>query len=284
MRFFLCVLLATIAPLAQADHCFTPRYRTTYSAPYVAPIVKVAEKQIQVVPTSTDNSIVYNYTYNITNSQLPTQQGSTIYGYPTGAQSFTSVADIYGNVDLGALYDQAIRLASDANKYGSTATVGVNALIDSAGARRAQVAEILAKGQATSQIALASAEIAKATAAANSVHIERQYTPAVEANAQASVSGYGGDSAVSSTETTELRAGLERIFRTRCVSCHGAEPKGGLDLRSIDTLSEQDAESVLDRIVHPDPAKRMPLAADYSPGTPLPMEEIKLIFAAAQSR
>lgn len=74
-------------------------------------------------------------------------QGSTLYGY-----SVNSLRQLYGDANLSVLYQQANRLAENAQRLSGQATTDFSALVGQEGGYRAKVAEILAKGQAVQQM------------------------------------------------------------------------------------------------------------------------------------
>lgn len=203
-------------------------------------------------------------------SQLTAPQGATLYG-------MSEVADIYGNVDLGALYDQTIRLNADVNANADKAHVRTTALVDGAGQAAARVAEIRAKGQAVAQaLAAAPSASSQATITRNSFRVESGV-----GNASGSLPGASqGPPAGSEAATTALLA-MKSLFADRCVACHsGAKASKGLDLSRLEGIDKRKADAIWMRINSADESLRMPQQADGLPGEPLTPEE-KLVIANA---
>jgi hypothetical protein len=195
--------------------------------------------------TSTDSHAI-SYTYNVVYEQGTAKQGSTLYGY-------NEVADTYANTDVGALIHKQQLLLGDYQQIGGQATVSVGSLIDRVGERDASVAKILAAGRVVAQVAASSDPAA--------THVQRTYNFAAGGQSSGSPSP-GGD--------------LQSLVKAKCVTCHNAgDKKGNLDLSDLSAIDDATGAKMLERIVHPDPTKRMP------PGKPLGMDELRLFFQAA---
>lgn len=200
--------------------------------------------------------------YGSSYSQQPAQQGSTIYGY-------SELADIYGNVDLGALYNSVLRLRSQSYQNESAATSETHALVGELGGQMARIKEIEAKGYA----AAAALEAANAKDRATLLREFWQSYPQEKAAAVMEQQG---------TSNTEVYRSLQTLVQNKCVACHNPNKQsGGLDMTALAQLSSEQGESVLQRIIHPDPARRMPLAADGGPGHALSAAEVALFFLGA---
>lgn len=207
--------------------------------------------------------------YDISGQATYAPQGSTVYGY----SNFTSR---FGQVDLGALYNQAERLTTQAQTLAGQAATDFSALVQQEGANQAEVASIMAQGQAA----------------------ERALLAARGQPAQAQLSTFQFEARVSSDGKIEMRpleadsshalgnqdaVTLDSVIETRCISCHsGDQPKGGLDLSARATWQgegrTEKIAGILARITTPDPTKRMPKAADGHEGEPLTVEELKPFF------
>lgn len=160
-------------------HCGKPYYG--YRA-YHAPAA--------VVPSYNTNSV--SYTYNVSYSQPAAHQGNTQYGV-------SDIASFYGDIDFGAAFNQAARLADSAQQLSAKATAGYSDLLTTTSADRTRVAEILAKGQAAAQTL-------SAVKAGNSVTIQRTN----EAHAQVETAA---PQALPNLGTTEAK----------CARCHNAQ-------------------------------------------------------------
>lgn len=194
--------------------------------------------------------------------QMTAPQGSTIYGY-------RELADIYGNVDLGQIYNQVLRLREQSYSNESQATSETHALVGDLADRMAQVKEIEAKGRAAAAALEASAAQSRATM------LREFWSKYPERKAQ-DLAAEGG------VTQSDAAAVVETIIARKCVSCHNQEKQnGGLDLSNLALITAEQGDKILDRIKHPDPEERMPLAPDLSPGEPLSREEIAAFFMAA---
>lgn len=197
-------------------------------------------------------------------SHYPTQQGATIYGYST-------VADVYGDVDLGALYQQALRLGEQAQTYGAAAARDSKTLIAQEGENRARVAAILAEAQATREKLDAARPTSQSQIRTHQFRINTH-------------SG-GGQPGATPDEATDAGGGVSALganplltlVSNKCVRCHGgAKTEAGLDLRDLTKLTADQGTAVLARIVDPDPERMMPKG-----GPPLSVQERMLFFQAA---
>ena len=206
-------------------------------------------------------------------AQRAAPQGSTVYGN-VGLHQTEEIADVFGNIDWGPLYNSAIRLAGDSQQHGSRATSDAMSLIDKLGDRAAGVLErslaieeTRAKAAGISQISASLSEAIKAEAR---VYMSRRETsgmvvpPASNELQQKIASG-----------TLDAPAD---IITYRCVSCH--QPGGRaahFDLTDLSAVTDEDANKVLDRIVSSDPKKRMP------PDKPLSRHETKAMFDSPEN-
>lgn len=156
IAFVLALLCASIAQ-AHYPSC-NPYYRAAYATTNVnVPPLNWQSELAGAVRLRDDRSAflqalgALGYTYNSQTGYQPTgsqygssysqqtaPQGNSVYGYNETTQ-------LYGNLDLGALYEGARRLTSDAQQYGANAMAGHSALVGQAGDQAARVAEINAK-------------------------------------------------------------------------------------------------------------------------------------------
>lgn len=176
--------------------------------------------------------------YHHQNAYHPTPQGNTVFGY-------SAIADVYGNVDLNQLYEQAIRLAEVSQRHGHEATVNAHTLIREEGSWRARVAEIIAKGQAARE-ALQGAQATGGRVEFRAFGTTPNSAPARASNAQAE----------------QVYSQLQSLVNDKCVKCHKADKlEGGLDLTDLSALSAEQGHSIFERIYSADPEKRMPKGA-----------------------
>jgi mono/diheme cytochrome c family protein len=251
-------------------------YRPVLSQPQAA-ASNVKQEFNPIGSINTDNSTTHSYTYNITYGQLPVQQGSTLYGY-----SYASVADVYGNTDIGALYNQAIRLAGDANAYADRANTNAMSMVAQAGRERAKVAEILAKGQVIAQANASAAALAHAVSPGQEVNVQSSSNTVV--NGSTSVTKGNGQTVVERDQAPVPQGAVQKIFNDSCVKCHRTgKEAGGLNLEDASKLTADEVQSVLARITTGDPAKRMPKSDGTGPAESLSVEAIGTLFRAASN-
>jgi hypothetical protein len=187
---------------------------------------------------------------------LAAQQGSTITGY-------REQADIYGNMNLGELYNQVLRLRSQSAELESKATSETIQATDNLSARAAQLESQRAKNDILSKLAEA------ATSDSHAQVIRELYT--VQSN--------GGST--DNVGKAELGKQLTAVLNKRCVSCHNAtKQNGGLRLDDLSLITDAQSKEILERINSSNPMKRMPLKDVDTPGEPLPVDEKAVFFLA----
>lgn len=220
-----------------------------YVKPYVAAPVKYA-------PPS--------YTYNTTNTYhappvvlvgIPTP---VAYNVPIAAQGYaaygyTSVAQVFGNVDPALLFDKAARAGAEARAFAQAATDNETTLA----AQRLQHAKELAETVAVGQTAR---ELVRSISDANIARINAQAAAAAGGNGP----GVFRAAAAPTTATGVLKA--------RCVSCHAKYD------REWDTLDQATRDAIFDHVTTADPSLRMPRApGGKEAGEPLSAAERKVL-------
>lgn len=194
----------------------------------------------------------------VPNVQLGTYgaSGNTLYGYN---YQFSTIQDLFGDTSImGLQYAQAVQAQQ---AYADKAVSGLGALADKQGSYVARAAEILARGEAARNALLG----AQGNGSRTEQHISingssPQPQPAVQPLKQIpGQADYGAQNAT---------------LQQSCVKCHsGAEPKGRLDLTDYGILTDEQKESVFERLTTRDEKLRMP------PGSsPLPKAKTKLFF------
>jgi mono/diheme cytochrome c family protein len=204
-------------------------------------------------------------------SQRTAPQGATVFGY-------NEIADVYGNVDLGELYQSAIRLAESSNRYGAEATNGTQKLIDNFGDRaqgllsqQLAIAEINAK---TAGVTNAARALGDAIKAESRLHVEKrtvgpQSPPAPPQPSSSPI--------LDEPTAKDSLNDLASLVQVKCFSCHGGKTtEAGLNLGDLTKLDEPAVAKILARITSANPEKRMP------PGKPLSTEELRLFFEASK--
>jgi mono/diheme cytochrome c family protein len=219
--------------------------------------------------TTTQSLDAYGY------SQRTAPQGATVFGY-------NEIADVYGNVDLGELYQSAIRLAEGSNRYGSEATNGAMKLVDQFGDRaqgllsqQLAIAEINAK---TAGVTNAARALGDAIKAESRLHIEKR----TEGPGPPKPTPHHGGSPILDEPNAKAAANesydnLTALVNSKCVSCHGGKTnEAGLNLTDLGKLDDSAVAKILARVTSANSEKRMP------PGKPLETEELRLFFEASK--
>lgn len=210
-------------------------------------------------------------------SQRTAPQGATVFGY-------NEIADVYGNVDLGDLYQSAIRLAESSNRYGAEATSGTQKLIDNFGDRaqgllsqQLAIAEIQAK---TAGVTNAARALGDAIKAESRLHVEKRTAGPTPTPSPPEPGGSPIlDEPSAKGAANDSYGNLTALFNTKCVSCHGGKTtEAGLSLTDLGKIDPATVKKIRGRIVHMDPDKRMP------PGKPLSQDEIDLIYDSSASK
>lgn len=185
-------------------------------------------------------------------------QGSTVYGY-----SLNTIQSVYGDANLGQLYQQANRLAENAQALAGRATTDFSGLVGQEGSNRAKVAEILAKSQAIREM-LQSMEGSGSKTETKIFSYEVKPGPDGKMNIQR----------IEGTPEPRMsdRAGWETSARTKCFQCHGSGKKeGGFDVQLYPSMSPEQKRHVIGRLTTSDPNKRMPKG-----GPPLSLQELQM--------
>ena len=193
--------------------------------------------------------------------------GSTVYG-----QTYNSIASVYGDANLSQLYQQASRLAENAQSLAGQATGDFGKLVGQEGSNRAKVAEILARSQAAM-------EFLKSLEQPGSKFESREFRFKV-------VPGTNGGMQIQKLDPTAPQAPvMPQVNDTKaleqsalkCISCHGPDKKdGGFDVRTYLTLSPADKVKVVQRLLTTDESKRMPRVPGGGVGPKMSMDEIRL--------
>jgi len=206
----------------------------------------------------------YSYTPQYSNSHaggydyMAAPQGNTILGYRE-----TTTADTFGNVNLGQLYNQVLRLQSQRAELESKATTQTTQAVDNLSERAAQLESQRAKNAILEKLAEA------ATAESHTKVIRELYTQA------------GGASEPVDSHA-EIGKQLSNVLNNKCISCHNQRKQnGGLRLDDLSLITDAQTDKILARINHVDPLKRMPLKDAETPGEPLSVDEKAVFFLAA---
>lgn len=240
----------------------------------------VTPQKVEVKPTN--NTTVVNNLIGIpvpvSYNQPVAAQGSTVYGY-------SSVADTYGKVDMGLLYNQAARLTDQAQQLAGQAATDFAALVQAEGQNRTEVAKILAHGQAARQAL-------EATQGKPQQLTQRTFAFRVTqgSDGKLKVENLTDDKPQTQEKPKtdfELSSGgaaqnISDLLTNKCVTCHGnAKAQGNLNLEQA--ISDEQQRKILVRATTDDLDKRMPRNADGTAGQKLNVDELRLLFNAMGS-
>lgn len=149
--------------------------------------------------------------------QGPYEATLTNYGATAGTQygySYNSIASLYGDTNLSALYQQAGQLTQQAQVLGGQANTNFQTLVGQEGGNRARVAEILARGQMAHQVLQALQAPGEQKGFTFRFKSGGQVERIAEPNVDQEV--YKGNGAA-----------FASVFAANCAQCHsGANPKG----------------------------------------------------------
>jgi hypothetical protein len=274
MRIIICSVLVLIgANVAFAQRCNSVTgscfrqnqvqlVRDVYAQP--VQLVEHVVPQAAIVPQTTIVNNLIGIPVPIQYNQPLSAQGTTVYGY-------SSVSEAHGNVDLGLLYNQAARLTEQAQQLAGQAHTDFSSLVQIEGNNRAEVAKIIAQGQAAR-------EALSAVRTESSTQSQQLRTFSFKVS-----STQNGEIQVQKMEPDERKfdtssaTNVSDLLSDKCVSCHNAgNAQGGLNL--LDSISADQQESILSRVVTDDLTKRMPRNADGSVSPRLSVGELKVLF------
>jgi hypothetical protein len=197
-------------------------------------------------------------------------QGNTVYGY-----TYKDVASVYGDTNLNVLYQQAARLAQNAQQLGSQATGDFSGLVQQAGDNQARVAEILAKGQAAAAAMNAAGAGGRATVTRSGFSFKSTTGAEVEPIAPPQVLPDRGNR----PQANGGRAAFEALAVKECATCHNPEdPKGKFDIYQYPAMDKDAKAKVVARLITTDPAKHMPQLPEGGAGRQLSKDEIALFL------
>ncbi len=204
-------------------------------------------------------------------------QGNTLYGY-----SYNSIASVYGDTNLSQLYQQANRLAENAQRLSGQATTDFSALVGAEGSNRARVAEILAKSQAVQEMLRAmqdgNAKVETKTFTFKMVQgangaMEIQKVP----NGPPNGNGVANPEQLPAPGNGQVDQAKWQQSAMSCVACHSGQKKeGAFDVTQYQTLTPDQKMKVVNRLTTSDDAKRMPRTQDGKVGPKMSLGEVSL--------
>lgn len=242
-----------IAPVVQAP--------IVQAAPVIAAPVQLVQPQMIGIPVP----VQYN--------QPLAQQGTTVYGYQ-------AITNYQQQVDLGALYNQAARLTDQAQQLAGQAATDFQGLVQAEGQSRADVARIIAQGQAAKE-ALQAINMPQRVVEQRvfSFKVTTQPDGNIKVEEMNTEPDFG---LVTPKQSANNALDVSKLLTEKCVKCHnGTKSMGGLNLMS--PITENQQQEILNRVVTNDPALLMPRSADNKPGPRLSNQEISALYQALKS-
>lgn len=194
-------------------------------------------------------AVQYPYSYS-----YPPPLASTTY-----VNTQTTLADLYGNLDLNILYQQAGKLTQNAQQLAGQANGDFSALVNQAGSNYARAAEIIARGEAAA-MALKSTE-------SNSARIIQQ-------SKSYAIEGNQGNQGNQGNRRVEKRTIAINHY---CVKCHGGQkPVKDLDMTQYENFTQEQKDLIWGHLISNDPALLMPRETMDGPGKKLPGDVLEL--------
>lgn len=195
---------------------------------------------------------------------------STVYG-----TTLKSLADPYADNALPQLYQQANRLAENAQRLSGQATQDFGALVKEEGGNRARVAEILARAEAVKQF-MGTLDGPPKTVTESRTFEFKSDTQSGAAPAAIPPAGDGGFRATAAAGGGR-KAQFEALFAAKCGACHtGTAAKGKFTLAAYYKMSTDDKLKVWSLLVTKDKDRVMPRTVDGGPGELLSQDEVRL--------
>lgn len=227
-----------------------------------------------IIKTETQTTVVNNLIgipVPVTYNQPIQAQGSTVYGY-------SSVADAYGNVDMGLLYNQAARLTDQAQQLAGQASSDFATLVQAEGQNRAEVARILAQGQSARQALEAAAGPPQQQLQQRSFAFRVVQSSDGQFNVQQITDGEQPQKFELSGVQSSAND-VSDLLRNKCAACHNSQnAQGGLNLEQ--PISSAQQQSILSRVTTDDLTRRMPRNSDGTAGNKLTDAELKILYDA----
>lgn len=275
---FLAVVTLSVPINAGQRFCFSKQC----VAPIVhhQPIQKIVQPIVQKEEVQTQTTVVNNLVgipVPVSYSRPIAEQGATVYGY-------SSVADVYGNIDMAVLYNQAARLTDQAQQLAGQAAMDHAALVQAEARNRSDVAKIIAHGQSAAEALRASGE--NAYARDDQQVQQRSFTFKItqDSNGNMKIEEVKQSNVEVSNEktfdlVTDPAQSVSDLLTDKCLKCHNnTNAKGSLNL--LVDLDARQQRSILDRVTTDDLDLRMPRNADGTAAQKLSQDEIDLLFKA----
>lgn len=232
------------------------RFRTNRGYSYKRVFVQNQAVQQKVKNQTTVINNLVGIPVPVSYTEPITAQGSTVYGYSAVAQS-------YGQVDLGLLYNQAARLTDQAQQLAGQAHTDFATLVQAEAQNRADVARIVAQGQAAREALQAVQNQPQPQVVPRSFAFQVVQDEKGNLRVEPIQDGEEPDFGLVSESSPEEF--VSNLIQNKCVSCHNSEvSRGGLDLTG--EVSQYHQEAILETVTTEDDARRMPRNKDGSAG------------------
>ncbi len=195
---------------------------------------------------------------------------STLYG-----NTLKQLADPYADNNLPQLYQQANRLAENAQRLSGQATQDFGLLVKEEGGNRARVAEILARAEAVRQF-MSTIDGPPKTVTETKTFEFKSDTVQVGPAAGGVPAGDPNYLKVN-PQATGRKAQFEAVWKARCASCHtGTAAKAKFTLETYYKMTADEKLKVWQLLVTKDKDRVMPRTASGGPGELLTQDEVRL--------
>jgi hypothetical protein len=185
------------------------------------------------------------------------------YGHPFAAQGATQYGQVslqgaYPDVDLKVLFNQASKLAENAQGLAGQATGDFAGLVSQEGLQRAEVARIIARGQAAAQV-LAAMQDQQGSVTSTEFLLRQKPSGDWQVGPQTGGALQGQAPQEILGQPSQAPAQIDALVAAKCAKCHtGPNAKSGLQLAAWSALSSETQRNVLSRILSDDAEVRMP--------------------------
>lgn len=264
-------------PVCQNGVCSVPVVQQVQAAPIVHAAPVVQAPVIQAAPILHSAQIAAP---NLIGIPVPVQynqpvaaQGNTVYGYQ-------AITNYQNGVDLGALYNQAARLTDQAQQLAGQAATDFQSLVQAEGQYKADVARIIAQGQAARE-ALSAVNVPQRVVENRTFSFKVTATSDGQIKVDEIKDNPDFD-LLTPKQSANSAADASSILSAKCVKCHNDNKSmGGLNLLKPITQAQQ--QDILNRVVTDDMSLLMPRSADNKPGPKLSNKEISTLYQALKA-
>lgn len=235
-----------------------------------------------IVQPFVKQSAIYNHAIvnNVVGVPVPVQyanpiavQGATIYGYQQNLAAYTAPPDI------GLLYNQAARLADQAQQLAGQAAMDFSSLVHAEGQYRTEVAKILAQSQRCNECVVEQPSQLrefsfKVTPKSDGTVVVEPMTELQDSFKLLSPSK--NMKSVKPEVMSNADQLVSNILTNKCVKCHNNEKSSG-NLNLLAPITDAQQQRILDVVDTDDKNILMPRKADGSAGDKLSQDEIAIL-------